>query len=155
MEKRPSCERREFLFKAASLLGAGICLPLVLNWLQGCASETKQPTEPGGTVELDISTVPELQQVRGAVKRTFGNHNSGKPVLIIRLSETQFIVLSAVCTHEGCTVDLPEGGVIPCRCHGARFAADSGNVLQGPARKPLRRFSSEYDPSRNVLRITF
>jgi Rieske Fe-S protein len=147
-------ERREFLRQSAVLLGAGLCVPALLNLVSGCSSETK-PTEPGGTVELDISTVPELQSVGGAIKRTFGSHNGGRPVLIIRLSETGFIVFSAICTHEGCEVELPQGQVIPCLCHGSRFATTDGRVLQGPAKTALQRFASQYDPARNVLTITF
>lgn len=151
---REDKQRREFLQKASLLLGAGLCLPAVLQLLQGCSSETK-PTEPGGSVELDLSTVPELQQPGGAVKRTFGTHNGGRPVLIIRLDESTFVVFSTTCTHQGCEVELPQGDFIPCTCHGARFARTDGRVLQGPAQRPLPRFSSSYDPTRNVLTITF
>jgi Rieske Fe-S protein len=147
--------RREFLQQALVLLGAGMCAPALAAWLQSCSSETKQPTEPGGTVELDLSTVPELQQVGGAVKRTFGQHNGGQPVLIIRLAEQQFVVFSTVCTHAGCEVGLPQSGRIPCPCHGSQFATSDGRVLQGPASAPLKRFASEYDPARNVLKISF
>jgi cytochrome b6-f complex iron-sulfur subunit len=147
--------RREFLQQALVLLGAGMCAPALAAWLQSCSSETKQPTESGGTVELDLSTVPELQQVGGAVKRTFEQHNGGEPVLIIRLAEQQFVVFSTICTHAGCKVGLPQSGRIPCPCHGAQFATSDGRVLQGPASAPLKRFASEYDPARNVLKISF
>jgi cytochrome b6-f complex iron-sulfur subunit len=147
--------RREFLQQALVLLGAGMCAPALAAWLQSCSSETKQPTEPGGTVELDLSTVPELQQVGGAVKRTFEQHNGGEPVLIIRLAEQQFVVFSTICTHAGCKVGLPQSGRIPCPCHGAQFATSDGRVLQGPASAPLKRFACEYDPARNVLKISF
>lgn len=143
-------ERREFL-KAALCLGAGLCFPALLA---SCSSETK-PTEPGGTVELDLSTVPELQQIGGAIKKTFASHNGGRPVLIIRLGQNEFVVFSAVCTHEGCDVGLPQGESIPCPCHGSRFATADGHVLQGPASRPLPRFASRYDATRNVLIITF
>jgi Rieske Fe-S protein len=43
---------------------------------------------------------------------------------------------SAVCTHQGCTVEAT-GGAVACPCHGSRFAADSGAVRQGPAARPL------------------
>ena len=143
-------ERREFL-KAVLCLGAGVCLS---SLLAACSSETK-PTEPGGSVELDLSTVPELQQVGGAVKKTFGSHNGGRPVLIVRLGQSQFVAFSTVCTHQGCEVELPQGQSIPCLCHGSRFAVSDGHVLQGPATKPLQRFSAQYDAARNVLIITF
>ncbi len=147
--------RREFLQQALVLLGAGVCAPALAAWLQSCSSETKQPTEPGGIVELDLATVPELQQVGGAVKRVFEQYNGGKPVLIIRLGEQEFVVFSTVCTHQGCEVELPRSGQIPCPCHGAEFATSDGRALRGPATKPLRRFAAQYDPARNVLKINF
>ncbi len=43
----------------------------------------------------------------------------------------------AVCTHEGCLVAEVVDNVIICPCHGARFSAEDGSVLQGPAEQPL------------------
>jgi|SRR5271157_1195849 len=47
-----------------------------------------------------------------------------------------FSALSLVCTHLGCTVEQ-RGNSFACPCHGSRYDA-SGNVLRGPAQKPLR-----------------
>ena len=42
-----------------------------------------------------------------------------------------------VCTHRGCTVNVPDKeGTLLCPCHGSRYAAD-GKVTGGPARKDL------------------
>jgi cytochrome b6-f complex iron-sulfur subunit len=46
-----------------------------------------------------------------------------------------FRALSLTCTHLGCTVKQVEGG-FACPCHNSRFDA-SGNVIHGPATKPL------------------
>ncbi|MCS7177503.1 MAG: Rieske 2Fe-2S domain-containing protein [Candidatus Kapabacteria bacterium] len=155
MCRETSADRRQFLQVTAAVLGTGLCLPALLNWLSGCVSETKQATEPSGTVELDLSSVPELQQVGGAVKKPFEPYNNGRNVLIIRLGQMEFVAFSVACPHANCDVGYPTGDVIPCPCHGAQFAVRDGRVLRGPAERPLRRFPCEYDAARNVLRITF
>lgn len=48
-----------------------------------------------------------------------------------------FCALSSVCTHLGCITRFqPDENVIACPCHGSRFALD-GEVLEGPAPRPL------------------
>ena len=48
--------------------------------------------------------------------------------------------IDAVCTHLGCLVEQkPEGG-FACPCHGSQFAA-RGEVLNGPASRPLQRLA--------------
>src|SRR5436190_13150789 len=45
--------------------------------------------------------------------------------------------VSATCTHQGCTVNRPQGGHVNCPCHGSIFDAATGRVLRGPATQPL------------------
>ncbi len=53
-----------------------------------------------------------------------------------------FLALSQQCTHNKCNVDfLPERGVIFCPCHSSQFDLN-GNVLAGPAPRPLDRFAT-------------
>lgn len=63
----------------------------------------------------------------------------GEKLLLTRTGEATVVALSAVCTHEGCTV-APSGAELGCPCHGSRYAAATGEVLGGPAPSALPPF---------------
>ncbi|HSZ31192.1 MAG TPA: Rieske (2Fe-2S) protein, partial [Pseudonocardiaceae bacterium] len=48
-----------------------------------------------------------------------------------------FEAFSAICTHQGCTVNKVTSGTIDCPCHGSKFAIADGSVVHGPASRPL------------------
>ena len=53
---------------------------------------------------------------------------------------TGFIALALECTHQKCPVNyLPDRGVVFCACHSSQFST-TGEVLTGPASRPLDRF---------------
>jgi cytochrome b6-f complex iron-sulfur subunit len=61
--------------------------------------------------------------------------------LVARTAQTTFSVLTAVCTHEGCTVDLFNGALFVCPCHNSKYTT-AGAVANGPATQALRSFPS-------------
>ncbi len=71
--------------------------------------------------------------------------NKEQRVFIVRAKEGYFYALSAVCTHLGCITNWkPDDGIVACPCHGSKFDRD-GNVIAGPAPRPLRRFAMSLD----------
>ena len=60
----------------------------------------------------------------------------GSPVIVAQPTAGIAACFSAICTHQGCTV-APAGGELQCPCHGSRYSAATGAVLQGPATLPL------------------
>jgi Rieske Fe-S protein len=58
-------------------------------------------------------------------------------VVLTRTASGDVHAFSAVCTHQGCTVDRVAAGTIDCPCHGSRFDANTGAVRAGPASRPL------------------
>ncbi len=71
--------------------------------------------------------------------------NKEQKVFIVRAKEGYFYALSAVCTHLGCITNWKQDdGIVACPCHGSKFDRD-GNVIAGPAPRPLRRFAMSLD----------
>lgn len=69
--------------------------------------------------------------------------NPQQRVFIVREKEGYFYALSAICSHLGCIANWrPEEGIITCPCHGSKFAR-TGEVLTGPAPRPLQRLLME------------
>ena len=90
-------------------------------------------TDGGGSTEVSLKSIP----VSGAVSATLG----GKPIVVSQPSAGQVVAFSAVCTHAGCTV-APQGAEFDCPCHGSRFDAATGDVLNGPATDPLPKLKA-------------
>jgi len=74
------------------------------------------------------------------------------PLAVTRLSETEAVTVSRVCTHQSCTVALPgaPGATLDCPCHGSRFRT-SGQVVNGPAARALAQFPTRIVGSEVVI----
>ncbi|HET7480708.1 MAG TPA: non-heme iron oxygenase ferredoxin subunit [Rubrobacteraceae bacterium] len=58
-----------------------------------------------------------------------------------------FYAFDDTCTHLRCSLaggDLEEATVI-CPCHGSEFDVRSGEVLQGPARRPVETYETRIE----------
>lgn len=58
-------------------------------------------------------------------------------VIVSQPAAGQYVAFSAVCTHQGCTVNKIEGAEAECPCHSSRFKVADGTVVDGPASDPL------------------
>lgn len=65
------------------------------------------------------------------------------PVSVARINGA-VVVLSAICTHNGCVVETDKGQLV-CPCHGSAFNASNGAVNQGPAKSALRKYIASED----------
>lgn len=83
-------------------------------------------------VEGDVKII----DVKPAGQSTF-------PVSVTRAKGT-VIVVSAICTHQGCQIE-GSGGGLSCPCHGSRFNASTGAVTGGPANSALRKYTASED----------
>ena len=71
---------------------------------------------------------------------------AGTPAVLFK-TKTGVFAYSAVCTHEGCTVQYNTATKhLQCGCHGAVFdPAKDGKVLGGPTNTPLGKIKVEVD----------
>ena len=116
--------------------------PLSINTLTefvtGRAEDVKNFSEylTGG----DVASMDDLKPGEGAIIR-----RGMKKIAAYRDPDGRLIERSAVCTHTGCIVHW--NGLEQCwdcPCHGSQFQPD-GQVINGPAVKPLAEVSTEGD----------
>lgn len=108
--------------------------------LAACSSgnDTAAPSGSGATSDTGNGQQAPLAQledipVGGAVS---AKDSDGKPILVAQPEAGTAVAFSAICTHQGCTVAPGEKELV-CPCHGSAYDAASGEVLRGPAPRPL------------------
>ncbi len=88
-----------------------------------------------GRVRIALAEHPELTRPEGALKVL--PQGATDPLYVLRLDDGQYAVVSPICTHQGCTVDI-QGPRLVCPCHGSTYDRE-GRVLRGPAPRALTR----------------
>jgi cytochrome b6-f complex iron-sulfur subunit len=108
--------------------GGGTTAPL-LAVLNGTVS--------GGAVMVGVEGAA-LAPVGGAalVRATVGDF------LVAHTAQDSFTALTAICTHEACTITGFRSPTYVCPCHGSQFNT-AGQVLSGPATRSLRTFPTQ------------
>lgn len=147
--------RRTFILNFSSVVGAGLVFVPLAQLLSSC--EHQEPTElKNKELIINLNEYPALNEIGKFQKIT----ESNLPILIIRKSQTEFLILSLICTHQGCEVNVPDSrNILHCYCHHARFSADDGSVINGPDDgtniSSLKKFQYNYESSSNQLKIIF
>lgn len=137
-------DRRRFVEVGIGLATAAAGLPLT-----GCASlATVRAVPEAGTVRLAVRNYPQLEGPGGGLRLLV--EGSAQPIYVLAHPDGSFLALSSVCTHLKCTVNL-EGQRLVCPCHGSTYDRD-GQVLVGPAERPLDRYPTRLDEA-GVLEI--
>jgi cytochrome b6-f complex iron-sulfur subunit len=142
--------RREFLQTCAGGLGALSLVDLACGY--GGKTTAPEPQPASGTFDLDLTAHPALAADNAAI--TVSGTPAGT-IFVTHTTGTSYFALSRICTHQGCTVDLPTSGspgILPCPCHGSRYDLN-GTVAQGPAPRALQSWTVTRD--NNVLTIHF
>tara|TARA_E500000081_G_C5984448_1_gene283939 strand:+ start:69 stop:533 length:465 start_codon:yes stop_codon:yes gene_type:complete len=151
--------RRNFIKKSS--FAACACVGVsALSFLQSCEDNTAydQNTDNDGDndiqLSVDISQDPHRNlEVVGGTSILGPNEIDSRGLLLVRISENNFRVLSRRCTHSSYSVnDFNSQGLAMCSSgHGGGFNAN-GNVVSGPPSASLLSYSSSF--SNNILVIS-
>lgn len=130
--------RKGFIGKGLTL-GVGVA---GVSALGGCggggAAGSRSEVPPGEAIAAEADVEPG-----SAVPYTAAD--TGRPEVLVRLSDGEFAAYSAVCTHQGCTVAYSQdSGNLACPCHGGVYdPANGAEVVSGPPPRPLPEVSIE------------
>ncbi len=72
-------------------------------------------------------------------------------VVVTQPDEGTFKAFSAICPHQGCTVDTVADDVIACPCHSSMFSAIDGSHISGPATRGLTVLDATVEGSNVVV----
>jgi cytochrome b6-f complex iron-sulfur subunit len=133
-------ERRKFF----SIVGMGVTAVVVSNALISCKKDTVNPAPTNVDFTLDINSAS------AAALKDKGGYIYQNNLIIAHLPSDEYVALSSVCTHAGCTVQFNGSSDFPCPCHGSIFATD-GSVVKGPASKSLKKYNTSLNG--NSLRV--
>ena len=156
--------RREFCGSACRALSVAALGGSMASLLQGCGGGASSPTgtsgsfggsalpsvngtAASGTVTVPVAAGSPLAAVGGSALV----RSSSGTFLVARTGQDAFTALTAICTHENCTITDVSGQAYVCPCHGSRFS-QTGQVQNGPATRALRSFATRF--ASDVLTIT-
>jgi Rieske Fe-S protein len=108
--------KRRDVLKAGAVTGA---LAVVGVSVSSCANETV-------TMSADSITLADIPVGGGVVV-------AEPPVVLTQPTAGEVKAFTSICPHQGCKVSEVTNNEIYCPCHGSKFSALDGSVIQGPA----------------------
>jgi cytochrome b6-f complex iron-sulfur subunit len=102
----------------------------------------------GGTITLTIDTSSPLAAVGSAALVQASNST----LLVARTAQDTFTAVTAICTHQACTINGYNNQIYTCPCHGSQFNT-SGRVVRGPATSALRTFQTQFADNQLIITV--
>jgi len=132
-------------------MAGGTLLLIAPVALTSCEKDDPDNGPGGNNNNNNSNLIIDLTNPEYAALNSVGGHVVKSGIIVINLGSENYVALSAICTHEGCTVAYNSGaGNIQCPCHFSVYNT-SGTVLVGPAPSPLQKFT--ITKSGNILTV--
>lgn len=150
----PSESRRRFLEKLFTATVVGATLPSVLS-ARLRPAVTLNKSGFSGTYTIDITQIPPLQAVGGAVELTLREIASNFRIVVTRVSLNEFVAVNGRCPHQGNRVKPFQTGLLKCIAHDSLFEPD-GTYIEGPATDQfgngidLKQYNTSFDGENTV-----
>ena len=148
-------ERRGFIVRAIQGLGALIGAALGVPAITYLFSSGRKGSGGGWVDAGDVSHLgtraPEEVVFRKTRVDGWKIISEKSTAWVVKLDEKHVVAYSPVCTHLGCAYSYDEKKKeFVCPCHTSNFSLE-GEVLGGPAPRPLDRFQVRIDGSRVLI----
>jgi len=133
-EVYPVMGRRRFLNWLLGTSGAAFLLSVLYPVLR-YVSPPQIPEASTSEVEVGPANDPELVEKGFKIV-----HFGAEPVIVVKVSDTEYRAFSASCTHLDCIVEFRKSKqVMWCNCHNGVYDLTGRNIA-GPPPKPLTPF---------------
>jgi len=152
LQEQGGLKRRSFLggviYTLTSLIGAAIAAS-VGSYVLG-APRQREETEwaDAGNISGLRAGIPQQITFEQSRMDAWKARNEKSSAWIILNNQGSITAFSPLCTHLGCAYRWEaERRLFACPCHGSLFSA-TGDVIAGPAPRPLDRYTVKLEGSR-------
>ncbi|MFD8569889.1 Rieske 2Fe-2S domain-containing protein [Streptomyces sp. NPDC059639] len=111
--------------------------------LTACSAGADSGAAAAPTAPVDLGKADEVPE--GGARLYKDEH-----VVVSRAKGGDYKAFSTICTHAGCPIGMLKGTELTCNCHGSKFDATTGKVLQSPATQPLEELSVKVEGGKIV-----
>jgi cytochrome b6-f complex iron-sulfur subunit len=151
--------RREFCVRACEAATLAVFGSTLAALLASCGSDNPVDSSGGNIARIQSSIV------NGMITLTIDANSplaaagsaalvqaSNRSFLVARIAQDTFTALTAICTHEACTITGYSNQVYTCPCHGSQFGTN-GQVRRGPATRALQTFQTQFANDQLVITV--
>jgi cytochrome b6-f complex iron-sulfur subunit len=142
--------RRTFCVHACQMAS----LAVVGTIIEGCGGGS--PTSPSGGGNAPLLSVISASVTNNAIALSVDGTSplaaigasalvraGSNELLVTRTGQASAVALTAICTHEACTITGFQNQRFVCPCHGSQYTTE-GAVVNGPATRALRTFVTSF-----------